>query len=85
MILATFYTAWTRTKQDETWSRKGNPAAGPVQLHPTPHGTPMGQPLHVWRHPTIDQSHSHMWQQLPVGTPTTWQAQDGSFWKHPGV
>lgn len=86
-----FDPAWTRTKQDEAWSRKGNPAAvpilgySPVQLHPTPHGTPVGQPLHVWGHPTIDQSRRHTWQQLPVGTPTTWQAQDGSFWKHPGV
>ena len=43
-----FDPAWTRTKLDEAWSRKGNPAAGPilgyspVQLHPTPHGTPVG-------------------------------------------
>lgn len=86
-----FDPAWTRTKQDESWSRTGNPASGPilayspVQLHSTPHGTPVGPPLHVWGHPTIDQSGSHMWQQLQVGTPTTWQAQDGSFWKHPGV
>lgn len=86
-----FDPAWTRTKYDESWTRKGNPASGPilayspVQLHPAPHGTPVGPPLHVWGHPTIDQSGSHMWQQLHVGTPTPWQAQDGSFWKHPGV
>ncbi|KAH9295809.1 hypothetical protein KI387_039397, partial [Taxus chinensis] len=87
-----FDPTWTITKQDVHWSHKGNPASGqilaypPVQIQPTPHGTPIGRPLlHVWGHPTTDQSGRNMWQKPPMGAPTTWQVQDGSFWNHPGV
>ncbi|XP_057869252.1 two-component response regulator-like APRR2 isoform X2 [Cryptomeria japonica] len=85
-----FDPTWTRTKQNGSWSHKGNPASGqvlaypPVQLQPAPHVTATGPPLHVWGHPTTHQLGSNIWQKSVVGTPT-WQAQDGSFWKHPGV
>ncbi|CAI5471943.1 unnamed protein product [Closterium sp. Yama58-4] len=51
----------------------------------------MGMPMHVWGHPTVDHSRSHMWQQPQHQAapspypPPAWFAPDGSVWHYAGV
>ncbi|KAL2612069.1 hypothetical protein R1flu_023761 [Riccia fluitans] len=88
---------WARSRRDGTaWLAphhstpppiQPRPPMGltPMQPHPGSHCHPMGPPMHVWGHPVMDHTVSHMWQQPQLATPTTWQAPDGSYWQHPCV
>eukprot|EP00475_Leptophrys_vorax_P016427 TRINITY_DN22880_c0_g1_i1.p1 TRINITY_DN22880_c0_g1~~TRINITY_DN22880_c0_g1_i1.p1 ORF type:complete len:575 (+),score=50.10 TRINITY_DN22880_c0_g1_i1:156-1880(+) len=48
-----------------------------------------GMPMHVWGHPTMDHSRTHMWQQpqqqAPAYPPPAWFAPDGSVWHYGGM
>ncbi|CAM6105531.1 unnamed protein product [Calypogeia fissa] len=88
---------WARSRRDGTaWLAphhtnpppiQPRPPMGltPIQPHPGPHCHPMGPPMHVWGHPTMDHTGAHMWQQPQMAAPTTWQAPDGSHWQYPCV
>ncbi|BBN16841.1 two-component response regulator ARR-B family [Marchantia polymorpha subsp. ruderalis] len=88
---------WARSRRDGTaWLAphhtnpppiQPRPPMGltPIQPHPGAHCHPMGPPMHVWGHPTMDHTAAHMWQQPQMATPTTWQAPDGSYWQHPCI
>ena len=47
------------------------------------------RPLHVWGHPSMDQSLMHMWPKhlahspySPLPPPPTWHQPDPSYWHH---
>jgi SHAQKYF class myb-like DNA-binding protein len=80
-------TAWLAPHHSNPPPIQPRPPMGltPIQPHPGPHCHPMGPPMHIWGHPTMDHTGPHMWQQPAMAAPTTWQAPDGSHWQYPCV
>ncbi|KAK7405007.1 hypothetical protein VNO78_06131 [Psophocarpus tetragonolobus] len=65
--------------------RDGSPWLAPTMGFPQMTTMHHFRPLHVWGHPSMDQSFMHMWpKQLPHSPPLSWPPpappQDPSFW-----